>query len=650
MNTQVEVKMGSAKVRNKLQLVLVFTLVTILHHVQSYMVGNNPHHLRETLDPEGRFQLEWQVDFKNKHVIFHLTVQTTGYVGFGLNRVGTMTGADLVIGGVNSRGRIYFGDYHGVGEQRPVPDASQDWKLISGNENGTHTMLSFYRAFDTCDLQDYPITDDQIVLLWAIGATDEIIYHQGNRGVFNTYLLTPDHTPQIITEPGTGIQRVLDTNGNIDTSVNVWTVNSEMAVPPQETLYWCTMHRTPRLARRNHVIGFNVRLHNEASRRHLHHLGVTRCRVPRGSSATAASMFDQYVGSAGDNCLTLGDPTQTSTIPIQYCLEFDGLWGIGGRGHFHPPQVGFPFDGEEYYVLQVHLDNPGLLTTSRLNISVDYFYTENIRPNEGGVISQRHEIPGLPPSFLIPPNSPSHQIRTICGTQCTREMLPPQGITIYAFNLHTHDTGRIIRVRHFRGDRELPYLALDENFYPSYQPVRTLREVRRFLPGDQLVTECVHDTTQANGTVVGGYSTSQEMCVATFLNYQKLTDIIYCDSQITTVADRRNFLAGVENITWSVDRLDFIVDPGHPLAGMTIAEVSNNNVTWTLERREELQRYHLYRPHMNRCPREFWTLGPDAVPQPSPGNLVTYPYNIKPYQRPPRQCSKAEPRRDSKKG
>ncbi len=40
----------------------------------------------------------------------------------------------------------------------PVEDSNQDWTLHSGYLGEGYTKLSFSRAFDTCDTQDYPIT------------------------------------------------------------------------------------------------------------------------------------------------------------------------------------------------------------------------------------------------------------------------------------------------------------------------------------------------------------------------------------------------------------------------------------------------------------------------------------------------------------
>lgn len=51
-----------------------------------------------------------------------------------------------------------FQDRYAFKKGMPVLDDQQDWKLINGYENETHTMLQFSRKFDTCDHQDFPIT------------------------------------------------------------------------------------------------------------------------------------------------------------------------------------------------------------------------------------------------------------------------------------------------------------------------------------------------------------------------------------------------------------------------------------------------------------------------------------------------------------
>ena len=49
-------------------------------------------------------------------------------------------------------------------------------------------------------------------------------------------------------------------------------------------------------------------------------------------------------------------------------------------------------------------------------------------------------------------------------------------IKMYAGLLHTHLVGSAIRVRHFRGDKELPIIQQDDSYDFNFQEVRTFKE------------------------------------------------------------------------------------------------------------------------------------------------------------------------------
>lgn len=127
---------------------------------RAYVVDNNPYRHFMTLDPAGKYELEWLVNWEEKRIIFNVTVQTTGYVGFGLSSSSgnsKMRGADIVIGGISaSTGKPYFSDRHAIANQLPVEDLSQDWTLHDAWERGQRTFLSFSRLLDTCD-EDHDI-------------------------------------------------------------------------------------------------------------------------------------------------------------------------------------------------------------------------------------------------------------------------------------------------------------------------------------------------------------------------------------------------------------------------------------------------------------------------------------------------------------
>ncbi|ODM96226.1 DBH-like monooxygenase protein 1 [Orchesella cincta] len=551
-------------------------------------MDDNPYRRSEILDSKGKYRLDWLTDWNTKRVTFNVTVQTKGYVGFGLSNNGKMTGADIVIGGVKPNGKTYFSDRHAIANQLPVLDSTQDWNLNWAWESETHTFLSFSRAFDTCDPEDYALTEDTVTLIWSYGEKDtDIGYHYRNRGIFKVYLLEPDNSPKIIRDSRNLNPKVV---GKESSDLKLWTINRPHQMTSDDTSYICTIHRGPRLQRKHHVVGLDVSFRDEGARKHAHHILIYKCNAPRGS--TEFNLFDPWTRSRGEQCLVLQRPG--SGMPTQFCTEMFHGFGIGGRAYFSPEDVGFPIglQQDEYYLVQVHYDNPDKLSNVNVDLQLEFYYTNQLRPNDGGVFIVSHEIPGLTPSLLVPPSSIDHRIHGHCSGECTRFMFPASGVKVYAVSLHSHNS------------------------------------------------ECTYDSTWYNGTIVGGFSTRQEMCIAFIHYHNKIKEFQACRSEIQSVEYRNKFL-GVTNVTWSNAKLEFVVDPPSRLSGLTITQVSDNHVQWNLQRRAELQKFHEYHPQVAKCSRELFARNSRRSGTRFIDDLTGstgYPFSAKPYQ-PELSCS-----------
>lgn len=68
----------------------------------------NPYHAEMVVDSKGRYLLEYTVDYNAKTITFNLTVHTTGWVGIGLSKDGTMKDADIMVGWVDSYDHGYL--------------------------------------------------------------------------------------------------------------------------------------------------------------------------------------------------------------------------------------------------------------------------------------------------------------------------------------------------------------------------------------------------------------------------------------------------------------------------------------------------------------------------------------------------------------
>lgn len=80
-----------------------------------------------------------------------------------------------------------------------------------------------------------------------------MIYHHGERGVFQVYLLNPNYTPKI--EVDNYSERRTATYPTTGEELQVWTINSMLEIPTDDTTYWCTIHKGPELVKKHHIVG-----------------------------------------------------------------------------------------------------------------------------------------------------------------------------------------------------------------------------------------------------------------------------------------------------------------------------------------------------------------------------------------------------------
>lgn len=276
---------------------------------------------------------------------------------------------------------------------------------------------------------------------------------------------------------------------------------------------------------------------------------------------------------------------------------------------------------DQYWMLQVHYDNPNNLTNIPITASLELYYTENLRENDVGLLQLGDIQPGST-TLLLPPSDPNHIIMGHCAPGCTDRIIGPSGeANVFATFLHTHRTGRGVRSMHFRNGRELPRIQWDDNYNFAYQQVRILREEHKILPGDLLLSRCQYDNTDRNGSVVtGGFSTREEMCSVFMYYYNRSPGFSLCRSEINT--DNYFDLLGIQNVTWIEEIRQTVVSPPHRLAGMTMQDYANNHINWDLKTRKRLQSMQIYEPQVSRCPRFFYDNAQTQLEEQLRGNIL----------------------------
>ncbi|XP_026853980.2 DBH-like monooxygenase protein 2 homolog [Electrophorus electricus] len=442
----------------------------------------------EYLDQDSTIRLSWGFDTQKDSILFEVRARTTGWVGFGFSPNGGMDGADLVIGGVDTKG-LYFTDRHGVGNSLPPLDKQQDYRLLALTEADGQTVMKFERSIRACDKYDLPITEVPIKLIYAYGQSDDISYHRRQRGTKEVNLLK--YMPQA---------RISDSK-YFDLTVTNFTI------PSKSTHYHCKIMRLPALDQKYHIYRVEPLLEN---RDLVHHMLLYRC------PPTVTTPYEHA-------CYETEEATE--------CYQAVAGWGVGG-GAFELPEVaGIPVGGDGgkiLYRLELHYNNqnqsPGIVDNSGFRL----YYTAQLREYDAAVLQAGLAVA---PGYAIPPNASAFLSYGLCDTHNIPQVLsePTRDMQVFSVILHTHLTGRKVRVGHFRDGEQIDFLITNEHYNFEYQQAINLGKTKTVQMGDKLLVECTYNTSSRSGLTWVGLSTINEMCLA-FLYYYPAMNLSNCIS------------------------------------------------------------------------------------------------------------------------
>uniref|UniRef100_A0A6G1SKP1 Dopamine beta-hydroxylase n=1 Tax=Aceria tosichella TaxID=561515 RepID=A0A6G1SKP1_9ACAR len=131
------------------------------------------------------------------------------------------------------------------------------------------------------------------------------------------------------------------------------------------------------------------------------------------------------------------------------------------------------------------------------------------------------------------------------------------GIHIFAAQMHTHLTGVASWTEHVRGGRVLGEIQRDDHYSPHFQEIRLLPKPVHVEPGDALIHYCLYDTRSRSNITLGGYATTDEMCVS-YLHYYPKIDLEVCKSSVDSWALEKYFASlARDELQNTSERLDF---------------------------------------------------------------------------------------------
>ncbi|CAH1233728.1 MOXD1 [Branchiostoma lanceolatum] len=501
----------------------VAVVATLLNRVSVLAAADLPHH--EVLDENGDFLLSWTFD--DEQIEFEARVKTRGWLGLGLSPNGGMPGSDIVIGWVKD-GQAYLTDRYAEEKALPPEDESQDWDLLSGYENDTHTVLRFKRKLQTCDVKDRVINKDTLRVLWAWN----------------------DHDPDDVTGPAyhsrRGVRSSVLLSNNIETEALPNDIRSHDVVltntpiPSKRTTYWCKLLEMPQLQEKHHIFKVQpvITPGNEGV---VHHIMAYKCHI--NPNRTAA-----HQEHPGHEC-------HTPNMPQDWGECFQGnviaVWGIGTGDLTFPSHVGYPIGDEDdggQVLLEVHYDNfelrEGMMDSSGLKL----LYTPELRQHDVGVLLVSQSVDY---AHIIPPRAADYTMDNFCNLECLDAFLDEAGepIHVFADMLHAHLLAKKMRTTLIRDGVET-VLSQDDNYDFNLQYIRMLDEEVIIKKGDTIMTQCTYNSEHKNQPVYGGLSTENEMCDS-FLFYYPRINLLWCESH----AHPLNVLsfAGVQEIDYSLE-------------------------------------------------------------------------------------------------
>ncbi|CAG0900730.1 unnamed protein product [Darwinula stevensoni] len=464
------------------------------------------------LDPEGKVHLAWTPDLDAKVIEFEYTVQTLGWIGLGFSPTGGMRDSDVITAWVKD-GQIFFADRHvPVDHELPRVDDVPNYNLISAVETGTATVIRFTREFDTCDLdQDYFITGDTVRVIFAYGDADpegeDPYYHGSNRGTKSIYLLDPP------------LGEIPD-----DPSIKEWIVTTKIVLPAMDTTYWCKIHKAPVLDTTHHVIGYKPHV-KPGNERYVHHLQFFGCNVAKEQEA----MFDSWAEQEGVVCDGPDHP-----------LEWRKCRSL--LGDAYPENVGYvlPASGT-YFMMEMHYDNPELVSGVQEDSGIKIYYTDVLRPLEMATVQVGAQVE---PTQITPARQSLFYNIGHCSPSCTQATLPTEGIHVFAGILHSH------------------------------------------------WIECDFDSSDRDSVTIGGFKTTDEMCLA-FLQYYPAQNIASCLSVPDYDAIKNLF--GITDLWFNPETYEYMVSENQTIIDYL------NEFDWSGIDLESYQHLLRYDPHWTSC-------------------------------------------------
>ncbi|CAI5491469.1 unnamed protein product [Closterium sp. Naga37s-1] len=418
------------------------------------------------------FEQHWSVNDTEATIRIAAKAQTAGWLAIGLSEVGTMVGCDALVAWF-AEGRVYATDRFIFNKtvEGVALDDQQDWRVLGGiktteqSTGDTWTTMHVWRQLDTGDCNDRPIVAGrQHNLIWAMGETNDFVYYGTSSRGSLSLVLVPAPAPSILAPPSPPSVSSASAEASSQYAADLGQANGQLKV--QQLNWTLSNFAVPASNATTYVCKvFDV---PATSKVHIVEFGALL-----NSTYTPSVHHGVIYGCSQAEYPNVANATGTfdciSGLP---CHTTVAMWAMGGRPFVDPDGVGYPV-GRGYFTKFV-LQLPLARCISTTLISAPTSSTAPASTSKS-------------PTLLAPPTQAS------CSSAFPPECPPglkPARAPARARLLNT-----------------------------NWQQVQPIYPQFQLLPGDELKTTCVWDSSSRSQVTPGGPATSDEMCVGYLIYY-----------------------------------------------------------------------------------------------------------------------------------
>lgn len=269
------------------------------------------------------------------------------------------------------------------------------------------------------------------------------------------------------------------------------------------------------MKKKHHIIRFDG-IVSPQSEGVVHHMELFHCNVDPKTNIPAYNAA----------CTSEQKP-----MNLTQCRRVIGAWAMGAANFTYPEDAGGYIGGPDtsrFLVLEVHFNNPYLKKGIIDQSGIRLYYTPKIRRYDAAIMEVGLEYNE---KNSMPPGRQEFRISGYCNRECTQIGLPPNGITVFASQLHTHLNGRQAFTRIIKKNGDIVVLNVDRHYSPHFQEIRLLPEPVRIERGDVILHTCIYNTENHTDMTFGGYGIRDEMCV-NYMHYYPKSDLELCKTSV----------------------------------------------------------------------------------------------------------------------